>query len=328
MSLPDEYLNTDDEPSAFLPTLGEVARSPGQPFGFDQKGMMASQELVRAHSFWHIPLFAREQGYFADAKQITVEHGAAKLTTELTRRDQNRVQFPVAQALNVDVPLALGTGFCDQFVYVMGADEVGAGVLGGSSPANPYDGFVCVRVKMEWRFDNTTDFDDMNLMMQRADAIVTSRFNVRQHLVARGTFQGKAVRLRYLFCPRYVLHTFPTSGSFRDPYLDKLAPALAKKDKPTYEAAATANVAANGVHAIIRVTSGGGTPGVTPASSSPRRALIREDGFLSSRFDRDFALVFAQLLGLNDASFSSPNDFKALADQLPAAVSGVRLSFE
>ena len=42
----------------------------------------------------------------------------------------------------------------------------------------------------------------------------------------------------------------------------------------------------------------------------------------------DFALVFAQLLGLKDASFSSPNDFKALADQIPGVISGVRLSFE
>jgi hypothetical protein len=38
--------------------------------------------------------------------------------------------------------------------------------------------------------------------------------------------------------------------------------------------------------------------------------------------------VFAQLLGLNTASISRPSDFKALADQLPAVVSGVRLSFE
>ena len=219
MSLPDEYLNTDNEPSGFLPNLGERGRSPGQPFGFDRKGMMVSgQELVRAHSFWHIPLFAREQGYFTDAAKITVEHGPVKLTTELTPRRQNRMQFPVAQALNVDVPLAFGTGFCDQFVYVMGADEVGAGVLGGSSIANPYDGFVCVRVKMDWSFDSTTDLDDMLDMMRRADAIVTSRFNVKQHLVARGTFQGRPVRLRYLFCPRYNLHTFPTAGSAKDIY--------------------------------------------------------------------------------------------------------------
>ena len=38
--------------------------------------------------------------------------------------------------------------------------------------------------------------------------------------------------------------------------------------------------------------------------------------------------VFAQLLGLNNASISRPSDFKALTDQLPATISGVRLSFE
>src|SRR6185436_14023039 len=159
-----------------------------------------------------------------------------------TPRSQNRMQFPVAQALNIDVPLAFGTGFCDQFVYVMGADEVGAGVLGGSSSANPYDGFVCIRIKMDWHFDSTTDMDDMAGMLRRADAIVTSRFKVQQHLVARGSFQGRPVRLRYLFCPRYNLHTFPASGSAKDLYLDALDPALATKDQPTYEAAADANV--------------------------------------------------------------------------------------
>jgi len=210
----------------------------------------------------------------------------------------------------------------------MGADEVGGGVLGGSSAGNPYDGFICVRVKMAWHFDNTTDLDDMSSMLSRSHGLVTARFNVAQHLVARGTFNGKAVRLRYLFCPRYVLHTFPTDGANRDKYFDGLEPPLAKKDKPTYEAVATTNANANGVHATIHVTSGGGTPGVTPGSGSPRQAIIREDGFLSSKFDKDFALVFAQLLGLRSAAFASPNDFKPLADALPSTLTGVRLTFE
>jgi hypothetical protein len=259
-----------------------------------------------------------------------IEHGAAKLTTDITPRQKNRVQFPVDQVLNVDLAPArsLGTGFCDQFVYVMGADEVGGGVLGGSSPGNPFDGFICVRVKMEWHFDNTTDLDDMSSMLARTHGLVTARFNVAQHLVARGTFKDQAVRLRYLFCPRYVLHTFPSDGANKDKYLDGLSPPLAKKDKPTYEAAVTANVNPRGVHATIHVTSGGGTPGVTPGAGSARQAIIREDGFFSSKFDKDFALVFAQLLGLKSATISSPNDFKPLTDALPKTLTGVKLTFE
>ena len=53
-----------------------------------------------------------------------------------------------------------------------------------------------------------------------------------------------------------------------------------------------------------------------------------KDLFFSSKFDKDFTLVFAQLLGLKSATISSPNDFKPLADALPNTLTGVKLTFE
>ena len=61
LGLPDEYFNTDDEPSLDQPHITEARRSPGTPYGFDDAAMMTGGErLVRARYFWHFPLWFRK----------------------------------------------------------------------------------------------------------------------------------------------------------------------------------------------------------------------------------------------------------------------------
>jgi hypothetical protein len=317
-SLPDEYLNTDREPSLEEPNILETSRSPGTPYGLDRSAIMVENKKVRTRNFWHLVSWFRDGAVqFGETDEISIEHGPTTFKAAITPRDQNPVQFPTTSDLNASVgPL----GFCDRFLYLTGHDGWTAGDLGGSSVANPYDGFVVLRVKMAWTFTATSDFDSMKSMFSRAHAAIQDAFNVKRKVALRGTVGGKAVRLRVLFAPRFICRTFPTGGDSAK-YLGSLSPKL-----PTlaaYNAKVNTQLATAGVHVDIQITKDG-TPGVT-AGGVPRQGIVRQDGtvlliFTSAKFDDDVLRMFSQLVGLKDEKVGGPNDFRPAVSNLGSLV--------
>jgi hypothetical protein len=319
-SLPDEYLNRDNEPSMNQPNTGERQRSPGVPYGLDSDAMMNENVEVRARYFWDLMLFARANGYFTDANRITVRRGPRRFTTAITARDQSRVRTAIAPfSLNA----AVGPrGLCDRFLYVTGRDEFTAGGLGGSSLANPFDGFIVIRVKMSWNVTTTSDFGKLRSIFARANRVIHRSFNVNRRLIVRGTFSGSPVRLRVLFAPRFLCRTFPGGTGSAQYLANDLRPPLTTQ--PAYNTEVTRlETVRDGIHAVVRLTTGG-TPGVSSAAS-PRPALVREDGttliiFPDPNFEDDLIRVFSQLVGLANEDVKSANDFRPLVTGLPNLV--------
>lgn len=315
MSLPDEYFNEDFEPSLKEKNITEASRSPGTPYGFDEPAMMNNNKVIRTRYFWHLILWAREQGFFKDATKVTLAVGKQRFTTALTARNQNRVQFPAHATPDPKTGSPVGTrGLCDLFLYATGRDGFTTGQLGGSSLASPFDGFISVRVKMAWTFTNTKDFDDMSSSFARAAGIMNQTFNVDRRLVLRGFFDGDAVRLRVLFCPRFVCRTFP-EGTGSNAYLQTIDfPKLNPINKNTYGVRVNNSIANHGVHCEVTMTDENLTPGVTLGATptSTRFAIVRESGIFNSRFDDDVALCFAQLVGLQNDDVKGADDFRPL----------------
>jgi hypothetical protein len=325
-SQPDEYLNTDDEPSYDQPNIGEDFRSAGAPYGIDGRAMMVSNFEPRARYLWDMVLFAQQNGHFADAKAAFVKHGPLTFTTDFTPLSQSRVRFPVAQKPNV-TPGTLG--MCDLFIYSTGHDQFAAG-LDSSAKASPYDGFVVVRVKMAWDITTTASYDEINKFMDRANDAIIGGFNTSRPLAVRAklsaTLGGKNVRLRVLFAPRYVCSTFP-SGDGADRYLGQLSPALTKPFKAAdYQKLATDTITEHGIH--VRVRLAGGTAGVT-AGAAGRTALVRDDGssffglISKPHFDDDVKLIFGQLVGCPAKRTGTVADFAALVAALSPELTAV-----
>jgi hypothetical protein len=305
LSLPDEYFNGDFQPALRLPHITESGRSPGTPYGHDRDAIMVSSRRPRARNFWHLVLWARSRSCFQDASEIVVEHGAVRFTAAFTDREHSAVQFPRLQLL--DAPVGR-LGLCDLFVYLTGHDELTSGLLGGSSPACPYDGIISVRVKLAFTFAERSDFNDMSGMIERAASAIASAFNVHRKLVVTGLFDGKPVRLRVLFAPRFLCRTFPT-GWHSEEYLstDIKYPELPRPDRPSYAARIDDLVSAHRIHADITVDDALPS-GLRPGH--PRQGAVR-DGvllhfFTSRGFDEDVLQVFSQLIGL-----PTPGDFSA-----------------
>ena len=208
-SQPDEYLNTDDEPSYGQPNIGEDFRSAGAPYGLDRRAMMVNNFEVRARYFWDMLLFAREKGHFSDAKTLFVKHGSTTFTADVTSLKQSRVRFPVAQELNVSIP---PFGLCDLFLYVTGHDEFTSS-LDGSAAASPYDGFVMVRVKMAWTVTSTSEFDEINTFMDRANRSIRSTFNLNTRLAIRARFGGKRFVSGSFLPPAWSAEPFPRAAA-------------------------------------------------------------------------------------------------------------------
>jgi hypothetical protein len=317
-SLPDEYLNTDDEPSLDEPNIVEASRSPGTPYGLDPRAIMVTNRKVRTRNFWHLVSWFRDGlVHFGETDEISIEHGPTTFQAAITLRAQNPVQFPKTSDLNASIG---AVGLCDRFLYLIGHDGWTAQDMDKSSAASPYDGFIMVRVKMGWTFTTTSDFHSIRSLMSRAHAAIQSNFNADRKLALRGTADGKAVRLRVLFAPRFICQTFPT-GTDSAKYLAGLDPPL--PTAAAYTAQIGVRLANPGVHADIRVVKDG-TPGVT-AGAAPRAAVVRQDSkvllvFPGVDFDDDVVRVFSQLVGLKDEKVGSPNDFRPAVSNLGSLV--------
>ncbi|HET9930413.1 MAG TPA: hypothetical protein VFQ35_06995, partial [Polyangiaceae bacterium] len=326
---PDEYFNTDDEPSYRLNNIGEVARSPGTPYGPDATAMMTGGEAQpRARYFWDLLLFARDNGHFAGQANFVVKRGAITLSPEVTAPGQTRTRLPVAQKLNVSIP---PLGLCDLFIYLMGHDEFTARDIDEQATAKPYDGIVMVRVKLNFSFATTSDFSDISTLMGRASAAISGAFNTTP-LALQGVVGGKSVRLRVKFAPRFVGSTFPT-GSGADKYLASIGlskPATATTPAvvatpATYAALVSSNISTHGVHANVTV---GNFASPSLTAGTPRAAQVRLDGsilgiFTNPRFDGDVVNVFAQLLGMAGAPKKALDFAPLLAALTPEVTAAV-----
>lgn len=293
-SQPDEYFNTDDQPSYGLTNIGERGRSPGTPYGPDSIAMMTGGETQpRARYFWDLLLFAREEGQFAPENNLAVKRGAIRLAPEVTPTSQTRTRLPVVTKANVSIP---PLGLCDLFVYLMGRDEYTARDIDDQAAAKPYDGIVMVRVKMNWTFTTTSEFTEVATLLGRASSAISGAFNTTP-LALQGVVGGKSVRLRVKFAPRFVCSTFPT-GDGSEAHLDGLG--LPKPHQAAdYAALVTRTISTNQVH--VHVTVGGATAGLS--GGTPRQGRVRLDGktlliFTDPRFDDDAVSLFAQLLGM------------------------------
>ncbi len=331
MGQPDEYTDTDYEPSLGypIPTITEMWRSPGGPYGHDATAMMSHNSDVRTRYFWHMLLWAQDNAAFTGTPAIAIQHGPTRFTTTVTPRLQSRVQWPVYTTPSANANLnppgttwsgtAVGpAGLCDQMVYLTGHDQWTAGVLGGSSLASPYDGFVVVRVKMTWTIGTTTDYDDLKALLTRANEAIHQTFNLDsdRKLVFRGLFDGASVRLRVLFAPRFVCRTFPT-GSNAQAFLDavdwpKIGPPV---NQATYATRVRFGEDKCGVHAEINVAKSGP---IGVSNTLPRRAIVHPTPWYSliSTFDRDVVRTFSQLVGLADQNVKGPEDFRPLLSVL------------
>jgi hypothetical protein len=335
MGQPDEYTNTDYEPSLYYPNITELVRSPGAPYGFDDVGMMNGNRQVRTRSLWHVVLWAQDKQAFAGNPAINIRHGTFNFSAEVTDRNKSRVQWPAFTTNNPNAnsgagPSWSGTqvgtlGLCDQFVYLTGKDGWTAGHLGGSSP-EPFDGVIVVRVKMAWIFRATDAYDDLRSLFDRAKNKIEATFNkdTSRRLVFRGLHGATPVRLRVLFAPRFVCRTLPTDGKDCDEFLHSIdvPPITPPIHAQSYRNRVNSSLSAHGIHADIDVDANG-TPGVA-AGGLPRSAVIRPDKhFLSWRFDDETLLVFSQLIGLPDANVPGPQAFRALFKALEPDFVGI-----
>jgi hypothetical protein len=322
LSLPDEYLNGDYEPSLGAPHIAESYRSPGTIYGSDRSSIMVENRKPRARHYWHLVLWAREKGCFSGVQEVAVRHGQAKFTAALTDRKASCVQFPRLQVLDAPVgPL----GICDQFVYLTGRDEWTGRELGGASAERPFDGVISVRVKVVWDFAERSDFDDMSGLVGRAHQIVDTAFNRKLNLTVNAVLEGAPVRLRVLFAFRSLCRTSPT-GPGASQYLEKdiRYPFLKPPDAVGYAERVKDLIQKHGVHAEITVADGK-TVGLVPGT--PRRAVVRDGVLLhffeSRSFDEDVLKVFCELLGLPPDRGIEARDFLPLLEPLRSRLGGV-----
>lgn len=331
MGQPDEYTTTDWEPSLDLPNISEFRRSPGEPYGFDDRAMMNTNRWVRTRSFWHLPLWAQDHKCFPDDAPIAVKQGSRNFSPVITPRRQSRVQWPALLTDAATVNAVAGgawagasfgpRGLCDLFVYVTGRDDWTARDLGGAG-AEGFDGVVVVRVKMAWRVGASGEYDDLRSHLLRVQSGIESQFNSQagRRLVFRGTFDGKPARLRVLFAPRFVCRTFPT-GDGADKYLDSigLPPVTKPYNEANYHTCVQANISQWGIHGDIEIVRSGGAFGVS--ADTPRRATVRRDPhwlliFSDNHFDEDVLRLFRLLIGLDDKPIAGAASFQVIADQL------------
>lgn len=323
LGLPDEYLDTDDEPSIHQPNLRERGRGRGTPYSTDTAAMMKGNVHPRARYFWHLVLSWRDRNLLAvNGNDILIKHGPHQFTTALTPRAQDRTRFPTVSRTAAQVAAAAGPrAFCEPFVYVSGHDGFFDGAIDSTAAGSPFDGLINVRVKMAWDVTTTNDYDELKAFLARATEVIRTRFNDERKLVARGKLGTSNVRLRVLFSPRYVLRTFPHGGDTQK-YLDSIDnPPLAKKDATSYNARVQTSETRFGIHAVVTVAADG-TPGVVANPvPGPRSAVVRQDGsflliFTRPHFTDDVLRVFGQLVGLADGQIHRADDFKPLLDSL------------
>jgi hypothetical protein len=303
-SQPDEYLNTDNEPSYYMANIKESYRSSGTPYGIDADAMMVSNKEVRTRYFWDMVLFAHQNGHFPDAKTISVKHGARTFTTDLTTLQQSRVRFPVAHAENVDIS---PFGRCDLYAYSTGEDDFTLGTIG----------FVVVRVKMAWKVEVTDDFDTIWGYMLRASRGIHKKFNKNKPLFMNATLHARTGRVRIIFMPRFVCSTFPNpKGDGAHDYLEGIddPPLPTPFTKDDYEHRANDSAKTLGVHFNVRLAPG--SPGVLD-TAKPNNALVRADAsfliFSNNRFDDDMFGTFNQMVGAPFTPTGTPIDFLTLA---------------
>ncbi|HLT39579.1 MAG TPA: hypothetical protein VK034_25015, partial [Enhygromyxa sp.] len=303
--------------------INDVWRSPGCPYSFDEGGMMNTPKLSpRAYDMWHLALWMAEAKHsFAGTTNIAVRHGPYRYAPPVTAPDQSRALFPVIRRLN----RAIGTsgGLCDLFGYALGVDGYTAGEGGiGGSLANPWDLIIVCRVKLALtlRADEHRSYNGGVSLLRRLERLLLRIFNRERPLAARGTFEGRQVRARILFSPRFIVRTYPSGTSdHRTAYLRAIDKTMVVEED--YSTKVNDLIDESGIHADVVVDEDTDDHGLTNTASTPRQATLDSDDL-----EDDAVEIFGRLIGMSDPDEDDPNDYAALVDAL--APEFVRSSLE
>jgi len=310
--LPDEYIENLSNASLHSDGIVDAARSPGCPYSFDPEGMMSVNIKPRAHSMWHLALWMSEGGHTFDGKtDWTVVHGSQRYKLAHSPPAQSRVRFPILSRTNVTRG---ARGNFDIFAYAIGADGFNAGDgLFGATVAAPFDLLVVVRVKMAWSLldADERDYDEGRKLLRRAQNAIHIAFNRGdRRVLARGTFEGKSVRARLLFSPRFISRAFPTGSSAeRTDYLQGVD--FDPKLEQDYIVFVNGLVSEHGIHCEVAASDDPDPRGFV-ASSGP----IRQANVDTGDIDDDIIDVFGQLVGLRDPTTDEPRDFAPFVDMI------------
>jgi hypothetical protein len=146
-------------------------------------------------------------------------------------------------------------------------------------------------------------------------------FNDQRRLVARGTFEGRAVRAIFRFSPRFIVRTFPRGKSKeRKKYIADLE--LGRDTPSEYDKKVKGVVAENGVHCEVTAVEDPDHRGITNATATPRKGNIDTD-----KLEDTVAALFGQLIGLNDPARATPNDYAPVANLLAPKFTRASLEF-
>ncbi len=321
---PDHYIESANYASLHVDGIRDRFRSPGCPYSFDPTGMMNGNRKPRGYDFWHLMLWMAESGHtFEGQTELAIVQGDFRYTTQVTARDASRARKPVIAKVDQTVGAA---GLCDIFAYCGGVDGFNGGDgLHGATLAEPWDMIVIVRVKLAVTLqeDDHKPYNGGRLFLNELQRTAHQVFNRNRRLVARGTFEGRSIRARVLFSPRFIVRTFPTGTSDdRTKYLDQLQ-GLTDKTAAAYTTLVGDLVTANGIHCDITAVEDPDTHGITNASATPRTANLDTDDV-----EDELVEIFGKLVGLTDPDEDDePEQYGPLVDLLAPAFSRTSLEF-
>lgn len=205
----------------------------------------------------------------------------------------------------------IARGLFDIFAYAVGADGFNAGdALHGATLAAPFDLIIVVRVKMAWSLmeEDHADYEEGRKLLARARNTLHVAFNQDRRVLAHGTFEGRSVRARVLFSPRFISRKFPSgSSSERTKYLKALK--FDPKQEADYTVFVNDLVSTHGVHCEVEAIEDPDPRGFTVSSGPKREARVDVDDL-----DDEIIDVFGQLVGLAKPTTKKPGDFAPLVD--------------
>lgn len=192
------------------------------------------------------------------------------------------------------------------FVYYAGIDGFNGGSLFGSDKT-PFDAIGVVRVKiaLTLRKKEHQKYESGRLFIAEMDEIIHRSFNHQRRLAALGRLDGKSVRMRILFSPRYIVRTPPTGSSpGRADYFEALD--ISSGQTEAYAALVDDTIRENGIHADVVAVGDPKKHGNT-STAFPREAIIDTDDL-----EDETIRLFGSMVGLAKSTTRRPSDYALL----------------
>jgi hypothetical protein len=323
---PDHYIEGSYWASLGADGINDRARSPGCPYAFDTNGMMSPALMkTRAYDFWHLVLWMVQKGHsFSERRDIAVLQGNFRYTTETSTADKSRALFPIVSKVQQKIG---STGLVDFFAYAGGVDGFNGGDSGkgmeGATPTEPWDIVVVVRVHMAMTLSDAghRGYTGGAVFVSTVQATIQRVFNDSRRLVARGTFEGREVRARFIFSPRFVVRTYPIdSSAAKKKYIAGLRYPVTNQS--SYDDLVKKAIEAGKLHCEVTAVKEPRKGGLTDGSASPRKGTID-----TSKIEDTVVDLFGKLIGLANPATATENDYAPLADLLGPQFSRSKLEF-